>query len=365
MNSMRNLLDAQGGCFPPQRLAAFAVTRSGYVLALRLKKRFKGLTVFSPAMLKNHGLLKTAGAAFGRLDGLIFICASGIAVRAIAPHLKGKHLDPAVIVMDEKGVFVISLLSGHLGGANELAREIASFLKATPVITTATDNAGLACVEDIAERFSLTIEDVKKIKSANSAILSKGRVSIVDADAKRLSAMKRAFGESGVFTFDAKLAQRPGIKAFILVSDKARPVVPKAAAGRTLLLRPREFAVGIGCRRGAGRRQIARAVKAAFDAASLSMLCIRNIATIDLKRGETGLTLFARSFKLPIEYFKSSELRTIKTLSGPSLFVLATTGSPAVAEPAALLSAKAKTLWIKKLKSDRVTVAAARVSSRS
>ncbi|MBI5888907.1 MAG: cobalt-precorrin 5A hydrolase [Deltaproteobacteria bacterium] len=356
------------GVTPP--LAAFAVTHAGYALALRLKKRFTGLKVFSPARLKNGGIVNTVNAAFGDYSGLIFICASGIAVRAVAPNLKGKHLDPAVVVVDDQGKFAISLLSGHLGGANELARETASALDAAPVITTATDGAGLPCVEDIAKKFSLAFGDVKKIKCVNAAILNGGPVSIFDADAKRLSAMRRAYAGAGVFAFKSKPASGKEIRdikdasAFVIVSNSAHTALPNGAEHRTLILRPREFAVGIGCRRFASAAQIRRVVKNAFDSAGLSMLCIRNIATIDIKADEKGLLNFARSLNVPIEYFTSSTLKTKKPPSGPSAFVAKAAGCPAVAEPAALLSAKAKKLWIKKQKSDKVTVAAARVSSR-
>lgn len=348
-------------------LAAFAITRAGYAIALRLKKRIRGLKVFSPAGLKKSGIMKAAGAAFGEYSGLIFICAAGIAVRAVAPRLKGKHLDPAVVVVDDQGSFAISLLSGHLGGANDLAREVASCLGAMPVITTATDGAGLPCVEDIAKRFSLAIGDVKKIKCVNAAILNGGPVVIVDSDIKRLEAITRAFAGAGVFSFKAQFtAEKEGKKtaAFVIVSNSAHVDVPRGAESRTLLLRPREFAVGIGCRRLASAARIRQAVKAAFDSAGLSMLSIRNVATIDIKADEKGITNFARSLNVPIEYFKNSTLKAKQPPSGPSLFVLKATGSPAVAEPAALLSAKAKKLWIKKQKSDKVTVAAAKASSR-
>src|SRR3989337_1327794 len=123
--------------------------------------------------------------------------ASGIVVRSIAPFLKNKAEDPAVVVVDEKGRYVISLLSGHLGGANKLAEDIAKIIGAKPVITTATDVNNLPCIEDIAEKFHLAIEDVKKIKVVNSAIVNGRNAVIVDENIKRLSAIKK-FAKRGL-----------------------------------------------------------------------------------------------------------------------------------------------------------------------
>ena len=302
-------------------------------------------------------------SAFADDDSLVFISASGIAVRAIAPCLRGKEFDPGVVVMDETASFVVSLVSGHLGGANVLTKKIAACLGATPVITTATDASGLPCIEDLVERFDFVIEDARKIKIINSAILRRTPVSIIDADRVRLKRMKglKAFGSPGCFGFYRSVPKNPGPMVFI--SSAVDYKVPPGLKRRTLVLRPKEFVVGVGCRRGASAAEIGRLIKSVFNETGISTKSIRNLATIDIKMDEQGLLEFARRYALGIEYFKAARLGRIKAPSGSSAFVKGATGTGAVSEPAALLSSGAKRLWAKKKRSRMATVAVARFTS--
>ncbi|MBI5237733.1 MAG: cobalamin biosynthesis protein [Deltaproteobacteria bacterium] len=342
-----------------KRLAAFAVTKHGERLALRLKKARKGLEIIGPKGLKNHEFLKKAGRAFSRCDGLIFICAVGIAVRAIAPHLSGKRLDPAVVALDEKGRYCISLLSGHLGGANSLAIEAASILGAEPVITTATDIHGLKCIEDIAERFGLEIDDIKKIKTINSALLSCGPVWIVDRDRKRLKKIRAFLSGSGIFRFAAGISGRSLAKAYAVISAREHVKLPKTVLSKAMLLRPKELVVGIGCGKGAAEKEVFSAIGTVLKQAGLSLKSIRNLATIDMKRCEKGLLMFAEKAGLKIDFFNAEELNR-RALHKGSKIVQERTGAFAVAAPAAILSSGAKRLCIGKRRIGRVTVAIAK-----
>jgi cobalt-precorrin 5A hydrolase len=311
--------------------------------------------------LSRGGLKRLVRAAFDARSDILFITASGIAVRSVAPFLRGKHLDPAVVAMDEGGGFVISLLSGHLGGANRLARELAAFFGATPVITTATDVAGLPCVEDLAERFSLAIDDVRKIKAINSAVLKGEKVPVIDRDPKRRKEAGLIFGAS--FRFVSRLPERlDKHRAFVMVSSRTG-VVPAEIKRKTLVLRPREFAVGVGCRRGVTVEEVSTAISKALKDSGVSPLSIKNLATIDIKKDEEGLTGFAARAGVPMEFFTAAELNTVKPPSGRSRMVEEKTGAGGVSEPAALLSAGVKRLWLKKRIFKRVTVAVARVPS--
>jgi cobalt-precorrin 5A hydrolase len=308
-------------------------------------------------------LTRKAGEAFKDSNGLVFIGASGIAVRAVAPWLKRKDLDPGVVVIDELATFVVSLVSGHLGGANRLAREIAAILKATPVITTATDVSGLPCIEDLVERFDLVIEDVKKIKAVNSAILKGACIRIIDADPERLKAMREVpgFSSRSAFRFSRRFPEMGGAGPFVLVSSAGAPDIPGAFKRRTLVLRPAEFVVGMGCRRGAASSDIERLVKRVFKDAGISVKAIRNLATVDVKSDEPGLIGFAQKYGLGVEFYKAGALSRVKPPSGSSSVVMRALGTGAVSEPAALLSSGARRLWVKKKKSKNVTVAVARV----
>ncbi len=342
-----------------KKLVAFVVTKGGERLALRLKKEFKTLKIIGPKGLGNHGLLRKAGRAFSRYDGLIFICAVGIAIRAIAPHLRGKHLDPAVVALDEKGRYCISLLSGHLGGANSLAVEAAAILGAEPVITTATDIHGFKCIEDVAARFGLEIDDIKKIKLINSALLSGGPVAFVDTDRKRLKEIRAFLSGSGIFRFASRISNRHLAKAYAVISAREHVKLPVRVLAKVMLLRPKELVAGIGCGKGVAEKEVFAAIGKVLKEAGLSLKSIRNLATIDIKRREKGLMRFASKAGIEIDFFTAEELNRVAKYKG-SRFVQERTGALAVAAPAAILSSGAKRLCIGKRRIGRVTVAIAK-----
>lgn len=343
-------------------VAVFPITERGFILAKRLAAARPGVDIHPPAKLRRGGLKRVVKAAFDERRAILFIGACGIAVRSIAPYLKGKEKDPAVVVMDEGAGFVISLLSGHLGGANRLAVELAAFFGAKSVVTTATDVANLACAEDIAERFALRVEDARRIRRVNSAILKGEPVLVVDADARRRGEAKGLF--KGPFKYAARIPTAfEGYAAIVVVSPFVLDM-PAPARRRALVLRPVEFTLGVGCRRGVTEKEVYTAVNTALAEAGVSPLSVGKIATIDIKGDEAGLISFAEKAGLPMEFYTAMELNTKKPPSGRSRIVEQKTGAGGVCEPAALLSSGAKRLWLKKRIYNRVTVALARVPSR-
>jgi cobalt-precorrin 5A hydrolase len=339
----------------------FSFTRAGRALAKRLSAEFEGTSVARPFECKGAGLRKKIAALFkdNALD-VVFIGATGIAVRTTAPFLRGKDKDPAVVVMDDAGRFVISLLSGHMGGANELARAIAGRLGSKAVITTATDAARLPALEDLACEFDLAIEDAKKIKAVNAAILNGDRVFVADVSTQRRKRMAKRFGKTP-FTFRraAKSSLAKG-DALVVISDKRDLLLPRKIASRVAVLRPRDLFLGIGCRRGVSAGEIEKAVDLTLKRAGVSSLCIKRLATVDIKRDERGLLAFARKARLVIDFFSPKELSGIKPPSGESRYVKKWLGIGAVSEPSALKSSRTKRIWLKKEIHGRVTIAAAR-----
>lgn len=344
------------------KTAVFALTERGLSTAGKIAAALGSAEVFEPSQLVKGGLKKEASRAFRRFDALIFISAVGIAIRCVAPLLKGKHLDPAIVAVDERGKFSISLLSGHMGGANRLAEVVAKATGAAPVITTATDIWNLPSVEELAEGFSLVIEDPKKIKAVNSAILNSEKIFVIDSSKARRKEITEKF--KGVFTCRKTLPKRLGPKeACVLVSSRTESV-PVACVDRTLVLRPKEIIAGVGCGKGVSKALIKKALIEAFTAAGLSMLSIKNFATIDIKKNERGLKALARELGAPVEVYGAKELNRVKYPSMPSRLVMKVTGAYGVAEPAALISSGAKKLCLKKTKTGHVTIAAAYLPSR-
>lgn len=332
--------------------AIFALTKNGIRLAKSISLKIDADFFASPKRFKQD-----VKAAFKKYDSLIFIMATGIVVRTIAPLLKNKAEDPAVLVMDEKGGHVISLLSGHLGNANNLAKDIAKKIRAKPVITTATDVNNLPCIEDIAKRFNLAIEDVKKIKVVNSAIVNGKTIAFVDENAKRREAVKKY--ANGNLKFYKSLAQAKKYKAdvYVVITPDSKP----RPDSKLFILRPKDLVVGIGCDRGIRMKEAEAAFFEVLKKWDVSPLCVRNLASIDVKKNETGLLKFARKHNLEISFYSKDELADMPLPSGFSSFVMGKVGVGGVCEPAALKSAGTKKIWIKKQKIGRVTVAMARV----
>ena len=358
-------------------ISVFALTKNGAELGERLCRKIDGAYLYLPVRFKGsfnaaflNDFRNQVGQAFGKSDGLVFIMASGIVVRSIAPFLKNKAEDPAVVVMDEKGRYVISLLSGHLGGANNLAKSIARIIGAKPVITTATDVNNLPCIEDIAKKFNLAIEDFKKIKMVNSAIVSGRPVAFVDEDAKRLKAIKRFIeqraggkgqGARRVRFSDFKFARetkRLKADVFVIISHGSPSSLQPSAL--SLFLRPKDLVVGIGCDRGVTRKEVEGAYFSVLKKWDVSPLSVRNIASIDVKKDEKGLLKFAKKYNLKIDFYSKDKLADMPLPSGFSKFVMGKVGVGGVCEPAALKSAGTKKIWIKKQKIGRVTIAVAK-----
>lgn len=278
-----------------------------------------------------------AARAFSRSDGLIFVGAAGIAVRAIAPYLRHKSSDPAVVVVDEKGTFVIPILSGHLGGANDLAREIAALIGAVPVITTATDVNGVFAVDQWARRQGLMVRNPEGILPVSSRLLAGETVGFFSA--------WPISGElpHGLYPVSREDAQ--------VVLDLHRP------AGEALWLCPKKVRVGMGCRRGTPTTALRTLLKEVFAQEGIPQRAVSALCTIDLKKDERGLQELAGELGVPLTTYSAQELAQIPGDFTPSPFVEQITGVDNVCERAALASGGS--LLRKKTARDGVTVALA------
>lgn len=280
---------------------------------------------------------------FASCDGLIFVGAAGIAVRAIAPFVRSKTTDPAVVVMDEQGRFSISLLSGHIGGANDLALLLAEITGAQPVVTTATDGRNLFSVDRFAARKGLRIGSMTMAKEISAALLAGKSIGV-----------ESEFPVDGALPKGFEFADRGPIGLSISIYDKA-PVFD-----RTLFLVPTAVTLGIGCRKSISKERIQFAVEEALGAAGLSPKSIGGVCSIDLKAEEAGLLEFCRERNLRYEVFSAQELSQVSGEFSTSSFVEGVTGVDNVCERAAVLGSGGGPLLLKKQAIQGVTVAAAR-----
>ena len=327
------------------KTAIYILTQQGAMTAENLIQRLDADIYVPPAVegfcssakpIPYDSLRALIAKTFTAYRQHVFVTAAGVAVRCIAPHLKDKTIDPAVVVMDQHGRHVISILSGHLGGANALAQEVASITGGQAVITTATDMENLPALDILALECNLTIANIKAVAKVNSALLA-GRTVLVDDPGNALQLKESAWKELFVFTGTPEFASLTTEEAAAMARVTVTPtIVPLSETN--LVLHPKILHVGIGCRRGAKARTITGVILNALEQLELSPGSIADIASVDVKRYEKGLIETAASFDVPLRFFSAKELDSIPVTS-PSHKAQEVFGVDGVCEPSAMLAA--------------------------
>ncbi|MBR2682578.1 MAG: cobalt-precorrin 5A hydrolase [Atopobiaceae bacterium] len=341
------------------RVSIVAFTLRGLSLASELTQAlgpsFTEVRVAAPARLVAEegvegfdSLSSWAETTFANSDALVFVSACGIAVRAIAPHVRDKLTDPAVVCVDERGRFAISLLSGHVGGANDLARQIAARTGGEAVITTATDVERVFSVDAWAAEHDLAILDRDLIKRVSATLLEGGCVGFTcdvpcDGDVP-----------AGLIVGSEAFAYDVGIS--VSLNTEKRPF------DTTLRLAPRTVVVGIGCKRGTSLERIYALVSACLAEAQVASESVCALATIDIKADEEGIQTLGEHFGVPVRLYAAHELRAVEGTFASSDFVLQTVGVDNVCERAAC--AGGGTLLVSRRRAEGVTVALATETAR-
>ena len=290
---------------------------------------------------------------FGQVDGLVYIGAAGIAVRAVAPCLKDKMADPAVVVIDEKGEYVISLLSGHIGGANELARRLADMLGAVPVITTASDVCRKTAIDVWAKDRDLRLSDRILAKKVAACILDGEPVGFY-SDYPIHGPLPEGFCRGELCRMNVWVTSRQKPEETDMVSMFSREDT------QILRLIPRTLTVGIGCRRGVEGAGIMQMVMETVEKGNLDFRAVAGVASIDIKKEEAGILAVAEELGVPFLTFSAEELNAVQGVFTPSGFVKQVTGTDNVCERSALAGAGAGArLLVKKQAADGITVAVA------
>lgn len=342
------------------KLAVIAFTKWGIELCEKLSQQLTDCTGFylssyhhSEELHAVNSLGAWTEVAIAQYEGIIFIGACGIAVRAIAPFIQNKVNDPAVISLDDEGRFIISLLSGHLGGANELAQEIADLTKGTAVISTATDNHHVWAIDQWAKKNQCMISDYSIAKKISAALLAGREIGITTIfKRQKLSVPNIFWAESGPLG---------------MVIDLNTQKYPFA---ETVHLLPKIVTVGIGCRKGSSLEVLETVLEETLQTYGVDRRCLAQIASIDLKQEEEGLLALSAKYKLPFVVFSADQLkqavyqkvdlglsRTGENFS-QSDFVQQVTGVDNVCERAALLASQGALILSKQIKNG-VTIALA------
>ena len=287
---------------------------------------------------------------------LVFVAPLGITVRAISVSVMDKREDPAVVCVDHSGKFAISVLSGHLGGANRLCMEIAKAVHATPVVTTGSDIEGFVSPDMFEQEYGLSIDQDENLKMILSNLLQGKKINIFLESGKRDWIVDSGLMERSAVYSDIPETWQPE-SGMCIVATHRLPGKDSALKG-CLIVRPRVLVLGIGCSRGVKAHEIREAVDETFRLNSLSQKSISVVASIDLKKDEAGLLEFINSNHYGFVTFTRDQLSAVKVPS-PSRMVQDSVGTPSVAEASAIFGSGNGELIVSKTIFPKVTIAVA------
>lgn len=342
------------------RISVVSFTEQGKQLAERIKSSCPEKEI-EHCQKPKQGISQWAKEQFAEQKGMIFIGACGIAVRAIAPHLKDKLSDSPVLVLDEKGRYVIPILSGHVGGANALAELIAERIGAEAVLTTATDINGKFAIDVFARENNLQILNKEGIAKVSAKLLQGESIKIAVEDKEN-----RIEDEENGPPEEVKIRPYPPQeKVDVLISSDAQNTDEEKKEGleqqALLRLKPKEYVIGIGCKKGKSKEEIAEFIQRNLEKAGIKIADISAIASIDLKKKEIGICRWAEENRIPFYTFSEEELRKVEGTFHASSFVKQVVGVDNVCERAAMaVCGKEGELILQKQAENGMTMAVAK-----
>ena len=338
-----------------RKLAVWVLTPHGMDLANQVKQALPHADLFASQKLVPDEsytgfstLAKALALFWDHYDAHYFIMATGIVVRTIASLIQDKTKDPAVVCGDEAGRFVISLVSGHMGGANELAVMLSDILGATPVITTATDVNQMPAIDVIARDQGLYIENKAAIKHVSMAFIKGKSLPVHDPFHLVSPHLPSSLMENpSLFS-----SEKSGIWVDYMIRDLPENV---------LVLRPKMLVAGMGCRRGVTRQELEDHLRHVFQTQGFSVNSLSKIVSVDLKADEPGLLTLAQTLNVPVEFYTREQLDQVKTVPNPSSLVNKHIGVKSVCEAAAMLATGRTDLLTPKIAGRTVTIALAAI----
>jgi cobalt-precorrin 5A hydrolase len=297
------------------KLACIAFTDYG----LKIAERIKLSQCYDVDIFDKHSYKEHMQELFSKYKGIVFIGSTGIAVRLCAPFLNHKTVDPAVVVIDDLCRFSISLVSGHLGGANQLAQNLSELLQCQPVITTSSDGRNIEAIDMFAMNNGLYIQDMEAAKKI-TALMIEGKPIKLESEVD----LELKYHNLTDCNYDG----------VIFVSSKQEISSSKPYC----VLYPKNINIGIGCRRGKTKDEIIKAIMAVFTENNLSLKSINKIATVDVKSDEAGIIEACKELECTMVIFNRDEIRKIEDQFAASGFVKSTIGVSSVCEPCATLA---------------------------
>lgn len=301
-----------------------------------------------PVIPVEESIGEWAGKQMRENNALLFIGACGIAVRAVAPHITDKLHDSPVLVMDERGDYIIPVLSGHMGGANEIALKIAERIGAVPVITTATDLNGMFSVDLFAKKNGLSILNKEGIAKVSSKVLA-GKQITVSVETGHISENCRV--PEGI-----QIVPYPPVQAVDVLITKKESGSPAA-----LVLKPKEYVIGMGCKKGKEPERVEAFIEQTLNAAGILKEQCMALASIEQKKDEQAFLQWSRKYRFPFYTYTAEQLQEVKGSFHGSAFVKDSVGVDNVCERAALKACGEKgELICEKHAQDGMTIAVAK-----
>ncbi len=361
----------------PEKTAIIALTRNGARMARTLAGSLdRDHILFIDSRFRKDDdsgeafdlpLRPVVKRAFAEYSSLVLFLSAGASIRLLAPLLESKQVDPAVVCVDDAGSFCVSLISGHVGGADQLAQEVAVCLGARAVVTSASHTSGTLAVELLGREFGWRLKaDSTTITRASAAVINGQPIGIW-----------QGAGELGWWPDGTPLPENIAVYATLedlaasacaialIISDTTGDLETLLADKITVVYRPRSLVIGMGCRRGVPVEELESLLAEALRENGLSAECLAEIATAEIKRGELGLEQLAERHGVPLSFLQADELNGVfetnpSAITSKSKRAHGLVGVWGVAEPAALLTAGASELLVTREKTTRATIAIAR-----
>lgn len=359
------------------RTAIIALTRNGARMAKTLAESIDGeFTLFLDRRFYQDGdgaevfdlpLRPVVERAFAEYSHLVLFLSAGASIRLLAPLLKSKQVDPAAVCVDDAGSFCVSLISGHVGGADKLAQDVAKQLGARAVITSASHASGTLAVDLLGREFGWQLNaDSTSVTRASAAVINGQPIGVWQGT-----------GELGWWPHETTLPENITVyqtlddlaasacAAALIITDKTEPLDTLLADKITVVYRPKSLEIGMGCRRGVPVEELESLLTEAFLENGLSLSCLAGISSAEIKRGEPGLEQLAERHGVPLSFYQGDELNNVfetnpKAITSKSERAHGLVGVWGVAEPSALLASGASELVVTRKKTARATIAVAR-----
>jgi cobalt-precorrin 5A hydrolase len=351
-----------------EKIAVVAITKHGIVIARKIKDNLRQAEIYAPIKHNDSGpdinwfdkqTTDMVANLFKTYDALICIFSLGAVIRIIAPVLVDKKSDPAVLVIDDKANFIISALSGHLGGANALTRSIASYLNSKPVITTAADVNETIPVDLVGRDFGWKIENYQNVTKVSAFMVNEEKIGLYQNAGEKNWWHAISFPQNVTVTEGLYELKEPHFKGALIISDKIidDPVILE----KSVIYRPRSLVVGIGLHRDTTRDIIEAGVLNVLKDKGLSFKSIRNISSISKEGQIKGLQEFSKKYGIPLEIYDKGKLGQV-SVPNPSKTVEKFEGTPSVSEASSIVSSKGELIVPKQKFPPSLTVAVSRVN---